>query len=695
MQTCGHTSSLPARPADATFGRRLCATLLACVLTSSLNAQSNVFAMPRLQPHQALLVQEFKRALQRGDYAAMESTCRAGTALLPVDPTWRYNLACALARQGRRDAALDALGEAVRLGFRDAAAIARDSDFAILRRHERFEKLLAEARRTQRDPIPGRPVIAPAPVGATAPISASNTAWNFDLGYFMTFFSMPTNPPSAAPAPPVALPGPAGEAIRTWQADGSAAGNRGDLYDNRDEGHSMLDLKLFPEMRPVVYDDEARQARVNGGVSQFLFNGVPTIGNSSTAQTSGPYWRSNPRRAYVDGRAVALMAIQYLRNQMYVYPQHRDYVAGGFGDVFPAATPYLVIAPGSSFTDQPILQALAATLAAFRPEVKAQLSRQGALMPVVQMLLRASQRGVTNRNDYLTRQAHPVVFDAARLDLLRMVTMAHEMRTNALPPVALMRKLDEPMAVPGRDFFDTTGNEGLFDTPAAIARVVRGMAYTRRIVVDASGSRDLHGAPLTWHWFVLQGDPDKIRFVPRRADNAIVEIEVDYHGGNFLVASNSPMRSSRVELALCVDNGVYFSPPALVTFYYLNNEIRQYASDGRIMSVDYAAAAGHYVDPYLSLPRRWRDLYLYDARRRLTGWTRHRGEVVEAFTADGARVLSRDALNRPAEARLVSYLPRATVSTNDALPEVVQVDGVETYKYRYDSDEDTIGKRVK
>jgi hypothetical protein len=534
----------------------------------------------------------------------------------------------------------------------------------------------------------------PALVGEQATISAENTTWNFDLGCFHSFFAIPTY--RAAPPLPVALEGPAGEVLRGWISESSAAGNHGDLYDNRDAGHSRLDLRLFPEMRPVVYDAAARQAGAHNGLSSFLFNGAITIGNSSTARTQGPFWRSNPRQAYVDGRAMLTLSLQYLRNQLYVYPRHRDYDPNQEGDVFPAVTPYLVISDGSSGSDQPILRALAATLAAMRPEVKRSLTAQGMIAPTLQMLLRASQRGVTNRLDYLTRRAHPVTFAGDRLDLARMITLAHDLRTNALPPFAALRCVEEERAVVGRDFFDAAHGEVLFDTPAAIARVIRGMAYTRRIVIDAANSRDPQGLPLTWHWFVLQGDPARIRIVPRNAARSSVSIEVDYHGGAFPVAGQEEMRSSRVEIALCVDNGVRFSPPALVSFYYLNNEARQYSTDGRILAVDYEAAANRYTDPLLSLPRRWRDLYLYDKRNRLAGWSRFRGQEMESFTADGARVLTRDARGRALTARTVLYRPQAAsgVAGGDTLPEIAQADGDKIRSYRYAGDDDIVGELV-
>ncbi|NLF22222.1 MAG: hypothetical protein GX590_03590 [Lentisphaerae bacterium] len=667
---------------------------LALAFVRSADAQTNVFLMPALFPRHLQLAETFKRQLRQQDFSAMEQTCRAGVALLPDDPTWRYNLACTLARQARQQEALDALGEAIDRGFRDVRMITGDPDLATLRRLRRFRELLDRAGALQGRPAAGQAPLAPAPVTDHALVSASNTTWNFDIGCFQTFFTFPKRPPADTPLPSnrwVRLPGPAGEALRRWQAEGTAAGNAGDLYDNRDDGHSTLNLALFPELRPIRYDAPARAARVATGLSRFSFNGIPVLGNSSTANRTGPFWRSNARQAYADGHAMLLLSLQYLRNQHYVYPQHQDYREEVQGDTFPANTPYLTIAPGSSYTDRPLLEAFAAALAALRPEVKAELVRQGMLMPTLQMLLRMSQKDVRERADYLTPKAHPVVFSGATLDAARLVAQAHDLRTNALPPFAAIRMLEETPALAGRDFFDLATSESLFDSPAAIARIARGMDYTRRFALDGRGSRNPVTSRMKAHWVLLQGDPAKVRIRPRVGETLVADIEIDYHGGGFTNAA-ARMRTSRVDIALIVDNDAHFSPPAYFTVYYLNNEIRTYSDSRQILSVDYGGAAHRYTDPMISWPRRWRDDYIYDGQGRLLGWTRLREERREDFAWDGARILTRDDGGRPLTARVVSYLPREGRDPQDAPTlEVLPIDTDRVRTYVYDSDDDPVG----
>ena len=666
-----------------------CLFLFPCAL---IRAQTNIFEMPRLFPRHLQLAQAFRMQIQTKNYPAMEQICREGIKLLPDDPTWRYNLACSLARQGRQTDALDTLDQAIDLGFREANAILGDSDLATLRRLARFQTLLKKAGELRGRPVAGRPIAAPAEVTTKAMVTSSNTVWDFNIGMFQTYF---TFPPATAPLGTgdyVRLPETVGLVLRDWQSDGSAAGNAGDLYDNRDGGHSTLKLSLFPQMRPVVYSDEARQSGVHLGLSPFGFNGTIVLGNASTALTGGPFWRSNARQAYVNGHSMLLLAMQYLRNQHYVFPQHRDYLPEAAGDTFPANTPYLTVTPGSSYSDQPILEAYAAALAAFQPAVKEALIREGLVFPALQMLLRASQKEVKAREDYLTPKAHPVVFDGARTDLLRMITMAQAMRTNALPPFAAIRMQEETPAIPGRDFCDVAIGESLFDSPAAIARIVRGMPYTRRIVVDGRASRNPMTSHLKPHWVLLQGDPEKVRLTPRLGEPMVAEIEVDYHGGSFPVAT-SAKRSSRVDIALIVENGEHYSPPAYVSLYYLNNEIRSYGADGRILAVDYLNATNNYTDPHISLPRKWIDRYTYDKEGHPTGWTRHRGEATESFTADGARVLTRDRLERPLTACRVGYTRRDSVDpAGQPLFEVVETDTDRVLTYVYANDSDMVGE---
>ena len=84
----------------------------------------------------------------------------------------------------------------------------------------------------------------------------------------------------------------------SWPSSGKrgrAAGNHGDLYDNRDRGHSKLDPGAHPQLAFVGYSEAARAADLDYGLNESLAFDHPTFGNSSTAITDGALWRSLPR----------------------------------------------------------------------------------------------------------------------------------------------------------------------------------------------------------------------------------------------------------------------------------------------------------------------------------------------------------------------------------------------------------------
>lgn len=520
----------------------------------------NVFGLQEAFPaHQALLV-DFKRAMASSDYAVMEGICSNAISFFPRDPIWRYNLACARTRRGLVAEARDALLEAAALGFADPAGAAADADLALLRRDPAFQRAMAIIRANKEHPekVPG--AASPLDVGATAPITVSNTVWDMEVGGFSVLFE-PRAPSTLVASPSTAIPGKTGAAINAWLAEGTASGNSGDLYDNHDRAHSTLDLAPFTGLVPTVHCRESRDAGTDTGFSLFTFPGRIVIGNSSTANTSGPNWSSCARR--LQNQFPHLLLKQYLSNVIYVYPQHHDYLPTLHGDVFPTRTPYLFIAPGSSWTDRPILACMATALAAMRPETKDALVARGLVAPTLQYLLRMAQTNVAERADYLSPRAHPTVFDGTAIDTLRLATLAHSIETNALPPLAPLRIVSDASMglVPGRDYDDPRG-ERVFDSPFAVARVWRAPRETRRMVLAAPSG----GAGLRYHWFVGQGDPDKFSILELAPGGRKVEITVTRHESPFETPFG--VKSCRADVICVADDGTHFSPPSFVTWYF-------------------------------------------------------------------------------------------------------------------------------
>lgn len=614
----------------------------------------SVFVMPTRFPGHLQLAESFKKELAAGNFRNMEEICAVAVKLFPEDPTWHYNLACSLARNAKHPAALDALEKAVEFGFTDADKIREDSDLATVRRDPRFAAILDKAKFYTVHPEKRAHLVKASKVGKTAVVSTSNTIWNMEGGGFLTLFEFPDYKPSGTNKF-VKAPGKTGEKIREWQLEGTAAGNYGDLYNNLDAGHSTMDLKFFPEMTAVKYCPAAISNRIEAtGATMLNFGGVPVIGNCSMAMTEGPDWRSIAR--YAQGFTVQYLLSQYLGNAIYVYPQHHDYLPTVADDVFPSRTPYLLIAPGSSWTDKPILAAMASALAAMKPETKKEIVRRHLLAPVMQYLLHASLNVVEKREDYLKPQAHPLILNGARLDTLKLVELAHALETNALPPLVAFRVTRESgaRARPFIDFFDLAGGERLFETPFAVARVFRNMNYSRQYTFEAAPVSADPSRKITYHWILVQGDPEHVRIKTRGEDNRIADVEIDYQGPLFDTPFGVP--SSRVDIALVGDDGRHYSPAAFFSCFFLRNEKRVYSEQKRIISVDYASESDAYVEPEVSLRKNWKDLYVFDSLGRISGWTRFRdGEVPVSYTSNGERVTKADPSGNPIKSIKVKY----------------------------------------
>lgn len=398
--------------------------------------------------------------------------------------------------------------------------------------------------------------------------------------------------------------GPVGELLRKWAAEGTAAGNGGDWYDNRDRGHSLLDVSPYPQLLSYKYTAEQKQRNEDWGLLPTVRELV-VFGNASTAAPA-PQGGSNPRTCYVVPNGLQLLYTQYRHNNLYLYPAHHDFhpghngIGGAFyGDLFPTNTPYVIISLGSSYTDQPFMKAVASTLAAFRPEVKAKLIAEGLLMPTVQMIFRMSNALVKEPKDYLRGQAHPVVFDGAAVDVLKMVQMAHEMDVGHIPPLAQLEVVQEDSAAAGHDYFDPFPSEVLGTTPCVVARVYRTTAYRRRMVLSAAKSSDLNHLPLTYHWVVLQGDPEKVKINLLNKTGESAEITIAYHDRAPISPGNA-IESNRVDIGLFVSNGTYYSAPAFVTSFTLDSEARTYDAQGRLLEIGYGmgestAAVGNWA----------------------------------------------------------------------------------------------------
>lgn len=385
------------------------------------------------------------------------------------------------------------------------------------------------------------------------------------------------------------------------------------VYDNRDRGHSTLRADRHPGLDRTAYDAALSERRFDYGLAQRIVFPFPVIGNSSTALTSGPAWRSQSRLAATRPGVALRVARLYERDHLYVYPSHHDYRGD---DLFPANMPQVLTSLGSSGSDRPLLEGLFAALAALPPETYALLRRERMLAPTLSMILRRNLAGVESDADYLSDRAHGPVIDGARVRADAMAAHAARMTPDRSPPDARIRVLEE-------DFADAAGlageSERLFVTAHSVARVWRGFDHGRDIVLTAADSRDATGRALRYHWVLLQGDPARVSIA---ADGAEARIRIAWHAPFPLPDGRM---SSRVDVALFADNGAEISAPAILSVSFPAYQQRLYAPDGagamRLTEIGYDGDA--YIDPLLHWRAPWTDTPLRGPDGEIIAWTRH------------------------------------------------------------------------
>lgn len=681
-------SACPARPA-LTAGYWLAAALVFATTAAAADPEPteiDLFQKPALHADLAGL----EHLVETGQYRLAEHALRARLRQFRSVAGYHYILAATLAATGRSDAALESLENAVRLGFSgDGGSLL--GDFSDLLKNPRYAGLtrrIAANRAKVQSRTPGG---SPGPVEQqTAIVSRNNTDWDPQAKVLRVAFRFDDAGPGEGVVP--VGTGDAGEepSLNRLYAIGQAAGNHGDLYDNRDRDHSTLTRSEFPQLAFVEYVEDARKARVHYGLNPGLrFNAV-TVGNSSMAVTGGLFWRSLPRLALTTREGPHRLFEEYSGNHLYIYPGHRDHDAD-HGDLYPANTPYMLISQGSSGSDKPFLRAVVSILAAFNPAVKDFLKRNNLIMPTVQMIFRRGLKSVSSDEDYLSGTAHPTVFSAAEIDLPAMIERAASLDVLGIPPMVRLAVVEETAVRPEIDFFGG-GSLRLFDTPGAIARLGRSTAASHRMRISAEDTEDPNGRDLIFHWIVLRGDKDRIRIAPLNGTASVVDLEIPWHDRR-LVPGTEKLASNRVDIGVFAHNGMHYSAPAFISFFFPANQWREYDRSGRIRLVDYQRSPlnKRYADPALFPLRDWSDRYHYDGAGRLIGWTRNRAGGSTQFTRHGARVIEVDSFGRALRAAVVRYdLERRAGGLNH----VIEATTGEELRYSYRSRTDRYGRLV-
>ena len=416
-------------------------------------------------------------------------------------------------------------------------------------------------------------------------------------------------------------------------ARGRAAGLSGVLYDNRDRNHSRLAPDIFPQLTPVRYGPELVKRGLDYGLAESILFPAITIGNSSTAITAGRAPRSLPRRAMTSPSGPLRALQNYAANHIYIYPEHHDH---DVRDLYPANWPYMLISQGSSGSDQPFLHAVALILASFTPQTRARLEVEHLIAPTVQMVFRRGQTIVRSDESYLSGAAHPTVFDKSAINQTRMMALANSITAETIPPQVIL-------SVESEDFEPEAGvfslSERLFTTPAAIARIWRGLEWEKEMVISAERTRDPNDHPLTFAWVLLRGSPDKVSIVPFGKNHARARIILNWHEER-QIAPNDPRTSNRIDIGVFAHNGTYWSAPAFVSVSFPTHQKRRYeptpGGGMHLAEIDYDARARNApFDPVLHWSAPWHDRFTRngDGTVRMTRQIRGKDEL--RFIAPG------------------------------------------------------------
>jgi hypothetical protein len=510
-------------------------TWIVCAVLASLS----IWDYPQRHPAHERLTAGLRASLRAGDTARRTEICRRGVELLPDDPVWRYNLACALAQGTGGEAVFDELERAVDLGFRDANVLSADRDFRYVANHPRFREIVAYARRMAGHPVttgPQAAIPAIGPCGGALVVGAHNTTWNFDAGAFD---------------------------VKALLKDVDDRPYAGILYVNRDAGHSPLSSPTnFPGLTTVRFDAEARARGVDLDAANALFP-YAVFGNCSRAYTKGPAWRSIPRSLMtVQAGLMRQQFFLYVSNQVWAYPACDDFdPAGTNGDVFASVAPYWIVSRGRSWSDRPCLEAVLEAAGALKPSVRKEILSRGLLAPTLQALLRKSLAGVETEDDYLTAAAHPTCFDARAIDRRRLVEKARAFGESDIPPLArIVSVVSDPVG------YASGRSETTYATPCAWAFVMRAEATNRTFTVRATGGEVLAFA-------AVHGPKEAVSIVREGDDRARVTIDR---------AALSP--TNRVDVAVFAKtHSSGWGAPAFVSFAVLDGD-------------------APYVDPVLAAP---------------------------------------------------------------------------------------------
>ena len=102
----------------------------------------------------------------------------------------------------------------------------------------------------------------------------------------------------------------------------------------------------------------------------------------------------------------------------------------------------------------------------------------------------------------------------------------------------------------------------------------------------------------------------------------------------------------------------------------------------------------NYVDPRLSAPREWRDVFRHDLKGEYIGWMRYSADGVQLFNHEGLLVVERDLQLRCLKGRTVRYVQDPSKGKGINMNPLRMVPGDTIVRYEFDGKDDWRGRRA-
>ena len=566
-------------------------------------------------------------------YPDFERAARDAIDLRFEPAVWYYNLACALAVQGKKDASFEALEQAVAAGYGTTGGtkhVREDSDLFSLTNDARFAALCSAMDADNRPRVDGPRQLA-VEKGGFVRLSEENVYFSLkDASYLVNLRTDHECPV---------------------------------VYVNHHENHPDIPCEGLIN---VIYPKEAHKERRDIAYSNIHFLDFdrlsPQSGASFFPAVVASSWdygddRLNGSTSIPAGYGLsepnARSELQhcYTWNVLGVYSASADYWTDGidrFLGWFPGCIAY---AGGPEEADKFVVL--------FRDIVRAlpKKCRDDAALLALN-LIRHGQKCVKTEADFMSGKAQRPVLRFADIDVKKVLASAAGMTPDAAIPFTPFLDPEKTLALSKLAVTDFRGWPYAADCACHTkslyhaAFFARGGEHTFRYAAACYPVKD---GKLVWK--LLQGDEKKVRVLPKTEDGSEVELEVDYHTAfDVTLADGTKHKTSRVDLGcfLVNSNGVA-SVPAIVSVCFLPNETREYDKDGKLVSIDYTKRQIEGYCPNLCPKGDWKDSFHWNEDGQLLGWTRtcmdERGRIsTNEFTREGLVVYARDALGRPKNA---------------------------------------------